>query len=196
MEAFESFVALSMQSEGLVVAGATKFKLKLQTRRQDRVEMQVHGYEVDLVGARKDKLVLATVKSFFGSDGVRAPEVTGEAENSSGYKLLNRLEVRNGVVAEAARLYGYQENQIEMRLYAGKFKSPIHEEAVRAWCKTQVVGSGPIQVFSVDQIVDSVLAQAESNTYQDNPVLVALKVLRESERYRVSKEKHKTKTKS
>jgi hypothetical protein len=44
----------------------------------------VHGYEVDLLGARADLLVFATVKSFFGSLGVEAKDVnlTGRQELS------------------------------------------------------------------------------------------------------------------
>ncbi len=34
--------------------------------------VQTHGYEVDLVGARSDRLVLATVQSYLGSRGVVA----------------------------------------------------------------------------------------------------------------------------
>jgi hypothetical protein len=62
VEAFESFVAVALEAEGLVVSSAVKFPVRLQTRRVDRVEIQTHGYEVDLVGARADRLVLATVK--------------------------------------------------------------------------------------------------------------------------------------
>ncbi|MFL5826734.1 MAG: hypothetical protein ACJ76V_09445, partial [Thermoleophilaceae bacterium] len=50
-------------------------------------EMQTHGYEVDLVAARADRLVLATVKSFFGSRGVVADHVTGETTSERGRKL-------------------------------------------------------------------------------------------------------------
>ena len=83
MEAFESFVAVALEAEGLVVSSAVKFPVRLQTRRVDRVEIQTHGYEVDLVGARADRLILATVKSALGSRGVVAEHVTGETTNES-----------------------------------------------------------------------------------------------------------------
>lgn len=51
------------EAEGLVVSEAIKFPVRLQTRRKDHVEIQTHGYEVDLVGARAAELVLASVKS-------------------------------------------------------------------------------------------------------------------------------------
>ncbi len=191
MEAFESFVALALESEGLVVSEAVKFKIALQTKRKDRVEIQEHGYEVDLVAARADKLVLASVKSFFGSKGVQAKQVAGLSGGSgdSGYKMLNRLEVRDGILAEAAKIYGYSEDQVEFRLYVGHFSNIQQELETRAWCASQIVGSGPIRVFSVDEIVGVVKAKAESKTYLNNPALVALKVLQEAEQYSAKKAK-------
>src|ERR1700685_2378675 len=97
MEAFESFVALAMEAEGLVVSEAIKFPVRLETRRKDHREIQTHGYEVDLVGANADRLVLASLKSYFASRGVVAEHVTGETTNSvvsRRYSLLNRPEVR------------------------------------------------------------------------------------------------------
>lgn len=197
MEAFESFVALAMESEGLVVSEAVKFKIALQTKRQDKVEIQEHGYEVDLVAARADKLVLASVKSFFGSYGVKAKEVSGSSGGAgdSGYKMLNRPEVRDGILAEAAKTYGYSEDQVEFRLYVGHFQSIQQELETRQWCSSQIVGSGPIRVFSVDEIVGAVKAKAESKTYLNNPALVALKVLQEAEQYSAKKAKHQEQAK-
>lgn len=57
MEAFESFVALALEAEELVVSEALKFPVTRQTPSG----LQTHGYEVDLVGARADRLVLASV---------------------------------------------------------------------------------------------------------------------------------------
>ena len=185
MEAFESFVALAMETEGLVVSEAVKFKLQLPTKKVKTNEIQEHGYEVDLVGARADKLVLASVKSFFGSAGVKAQEVAGKTgkRGDSGYKMLNRKDVRDGILRSAAKTYGYQENQVEFRLYVGHFMSVKQELETREWCDGQIVGSGPIRVFSVDEIVDVVKAKASSKTYLNNPALVALKVLQEAEEY-------------
>jgi hypothetical protein len=64
-----------------VVSDAIKFPVRLQTRRRDHVEVQTHGYEVDLVGARADRLVLASVKLYLGSRGVVAEHVTGETKD-------------------------------------------------------------------------------------------------------------------
>jgi hypothetical protein len=68
MEAFESFVALALETEGLVVSEALRFDIPRQTTSG----LQTHGYEVDLVGARQDLLVLASVKSYFGCSYVKA----------------------------------------------------------------------------------------------------------------------------
>src|ERR1700722_4913359 len=64
-----------------MVSSGIKFSVKGQTRKATK-EIQKHGYEVDLVGARADKLVLASVKSFFGSQRVRAKDVTGDGANA------------------------------------------------------------------------------------------------------------------
>jgi hypothetical protein len=105
VESFEQFVAVAMEAEGLIVSEAVKFPVERQTRKATYTERQTHGYEVDLVGARADRLVLATVKSFFGSRGVVAEHVMGsggDLRSRNGYILLNDPQVRDGVVAAAA----------------------------------------------------------------------------------------------
>jgi hypothetical protein len=109
VEAFESFVAVALEADDFVVSGGVKFRVKLPTRKAAYTEEQTHGYEVDLVGARADRLVLASVKSAFGSRGVVAEHVTGETSNQAAsrrYRLLNDKVVRSRVVAEAAKRYG------------------------------------------------------------------------------------------
>jgi len=87
MESFESFVALALEDEGLVVSEAVKFRVKRRTAKTSHEETQTHGFEVDLVGARADRLVLATVKSFFGSRGVVADHVTGRGGTPAQQRL-------------------------------------------------------------------------------------------------------------
>ncbi len=77
MESFEQFLAVALEAEGLIVSEAVKFPVRRQTRKVLHDEVQTHGYQVDLVGARADRLVLATVKSFLGSRGVVAEHVMG-----------------------------------------------------------------------------------------------------------------------
>jgi hypothetical protein len=179
MEAFESFVALALETEGLVVSEALKFPVAQQTTSG----LQTHGYEVDLVGARADRLVLASVKSYFGSRGVVAEHVAGEAAQpaqNKRYALFNNPVVRDEVVAGAGERFGYSPAQMELRLYVGKFAaatSGSHEQKIREWCAQQVVGAGPIRVIGVNEVVAQVGTVASSKQYRDNAVLVTMKVL-------------------
>lgn len=179
VEAFESFVALALETEKLVVSEALKFPVQQQTTSG----LQTHGYEVDLVGARSDRLVLASVKSFFGSAGVAADHVAGTASQDAynkRYALLNNPTVRDTVVLGAAERFGYSPDQIQLRLYVGKFagaKAGEHKRRIEAWCADQHVGGGPIQVIGVDDVVEKVRKVAENKQYRDNAALVTMKLL-------------------
>lgn len=183
MESFEQFVAVAMEAEGLIVSEAVKFSVQRQTRKVVHDEVQTHGYEVDLVGARSDRLVLATVKSFLGSRGVVAEHVMGTGGDlrfRNLYLLLNDTVIRSGVVSSAAKRYGYAENQVRVRLYVGRFAAPVkhtHEPVIREWAATQIVGGGPIEVYGLPDVIQVVRKVAGSKTYRDNPVLVTMKVL-------------------
>jgi hypothetical protein len=181
MEAFESFVALALETEDLVVSEALKFPVTKQTSSG----LQTHGYEVDLVGARADRLVLASVKSYFGSRGVVADHVTAtaaRAEHNRRYALLNDPIVREAVLKGAATRFGYDLDRVRLRLYVGRFAGArpgetSHEQRVREWCATQSAGGGAIEVIDVHQVVSRVKQVATTKTYRDNAALVAIKVL-------------------
>ncbi len=183
MESFEQFVAVAMEAEGLIVSEAVKFPVQRKTQKLVHDEIQTHGYEVDLIGARADRLVLATVKSFFGSRGVVADHVRGTGGDQRArnlYLLLNDPTIRDGVVAAASERYGYRQDQVTLRLYVGRFAAPTkgtHERAIREWASTQHVGSGPIEVYGLGDVTEAVRTAAASKTYRDNPVLVTMKVL-------------------
>jgi len=183
MEAFEQFVALALEAEGFVVTSSIKFPVTKRTGKSAYPELQTHGYEVDLIGARSDRLVLASVKSFFGSRGVAAEDVIGTSKltrQNKLYAMLNDPPVRSGVIRGAAKTYGYRVKQVELRLYAGKFAAPTlgtHEGKIRAWCNLQHAGGGPIRVFCAADVVASVRNLATKKQYRDNPVLATLKVL-------------------
>jgi hypothetical protein len=185
VESFEQFCAVALEHEGLVVSEAVKFPVTRQTKKTTP-EIQTHGYEVDLVGARADQLVLATVKSYFGSHGVHSDHVKGvggSVTQRSRYKLLNDPFIRTEVVKQAAKRYGYRVRDVRLRLYVGRFAgraAGAHEAEIRRWAKSQRVGGGPIEVFSLDDVVDSVRQVASSTTYRNNPVLVTMKVLNEA----------------
>ena len=95
-----------------------------------------------------------------------------------------RLErSQDGPIRAAAKRYGYRRDQVELRLYVGRFAGRTrgeHEERIRAWCRKQKVGTGPIKVIGLDEVVARVRQEAESKQYRDNPVLVTLKVLHEA----------------
>jgi hypothetical protein len=183
VEAFEQFVAVALESEGFVVSEAVKFPVAVQTSRASYKEMQTHGFEVDLVAARADRLVLATVKSFFGSRGVVAEHVIGETDNLAWrkrYALLNDPNIRDAVMNGAAERFGYRLDQVELRLYVGKFAGAVsgsHEQRIRHWCASQRVGAGAIDVIGVKEVVSKAIAVAQNKQYRDNPSLVAIKVL-------------------
>jgi hypothetical protein len=180
VEAFEQFVALDLEADGLVVSEAIKFPVKRRTRRADRPEIQTHGYEVDLIGARSDMLVLATVKSFFGSRGVHIREVSGEGGNTRAYAFLNDAIIRDGVVNAACERYGYRPDQLRVRLYVGKFAGSAkadQEAIIRAWCSSQWIGGGPIEVRSLHDIIAKIRRVSSSTMYRDNAVIVTMKVL-------------------
>lgn len=184
MEAFEAFVALALEEEGFVVSPAVKFPVRRRTGKTRYEEWQEHGYEVDLVGARSDLLVLATVKSFFGSRGVTADAVTGRHQQARGmYRVLNDPDIRNGVVEVASERYGYPQAQVELRLYVGRFAGRArgkHEQQIREWAASQQIGRGPIKVVGLTEVVRAVRQAADRTQYRDNPALVAVKVLGEA----------------
>lgn len=108
VEAFEGVVAVALEAEELVGSSGVKFPVARETRKAARVEIQTHGYEVDLIGARADKLVLASVKSMLGSRGIVAEHVTGTGGDLALRKrdaLLNDKELRGEVIRAAARRY-------------------------------------------------------------------------------------------
>jgi hypothetical protein len=183
MEAFEQFVAIALEADGFVVSEAVKFPVTRKIGKAARTEQATYGYEVDLVGARQDRLVLATVKSFLGSRGVTAEHVIGETTQDNGrqlYVLLHDPEIRSGVVSAAAERYGYSVKQVQVRLYVGKFAAPkrgTHEKRIRSWAAAQRVGVGPIVVQGLDDVVSRVCAAAAHKQYRDNPVLTTMKVL-------------------
>jgi hypothetical protein len=181
-----------MRAENLHVSGPIKFKVRKQTKKTSKIEFQTHGYEVDLVGMRKDKLVLASVKSFFGSGGVFFNDVAAiKGHSGSGYKMLNDRKLRDAMIQEACSLYGYKPNEVEVRLYAGKFNGK-DEHRVREWCAAEIAGGGPIEVYNLVEVMDTVIELAKSKTYIDDPALVAVKAMgiAEQNRNKLQKKSH------
>jgi hypothetical protein len=188
VEAFEQFVAVYLEQQGYVVSSAVKFPFTRQTRRRGYPEFQTHGYEVDLIAARADHLILASVKSFLGSRGVVADHVIGLSGNTRANKLyviLNDREIRRSIVRQAAKRYGYKYSQVQLGLFVGRFSGPTvgeHERRVRVWCNRQRVGTSPIMVLSLADMVDTVIhAATDAKQYRDNPVLMTMRLLNAAE---------------
>ncbi len=183
MEAFEHVVKVYLEHQGYVVTNNIKFYVRRQTGRRAYAEFQTHGYDMDIVAARADELLLGSVKSYFGSQGVTRGFFKGlarEGERTAFARatIFNEPDVREGVLEEAQRIYGYELNKIHLALFVGKFGGGMHEADIRGHLAQLEVGGQPVSVIGIHEIADSLLRIADSKTYHDDPVVMTLKVLR------------------
>lgn len=190
MEAFEHVVKVAMETEDLIVASNLKFPVKRQTRKLLTEEEQTHGYEVDLVGVRHDRLVLASVKSYFGSRGVNSQGFQGIADESKTthfdrYKLFNEIDIQDGVVRAAANQFGFPEEQVQLRLYVGKFASITEQESVTTHLREPSDGRRAVEVISLDQVIDRLFTMIHKKTYLNDPVVMTLKALNHAGKLRL-----------
>jgi hypothetical protein len=184
VEGFEHIVKVAMEAEGFIVSGNLKFPVK---RKDKKGREQTHGYEIDLVGAKKDKLVLASVKSYFGSIGVNKNSfiqlaniknpTSRQKRNYNLYKIFNYEEVRKGVIRSATKRFGYHPHEVEIRLYAGKFRNEDDKKAITNHLGKIKAGGGPIKVFALDQIFDELFKVLDKKTYFNDPVIMTLKAI-------------------
>ena len=183
MEAFEHVVTVYLEAQGYVVSNNVKFFVRRQTGRRAYPEFQTHGYDVDVVAARQDQLLLGSVKSYFGSQGItrgffKGLAQPGERTVYARATIFNEPEVRNGVLREAKRVYGYPLGKMRLALFVGKFGGGTHEGDIRTHLNRLRVGGGPVQVFGVREIAESLVSLADRKTYLDDPVVMTLKMLR------------------
>ena len=184
MEAFEHLVKVALEHERYVVSSNMKFPVRKRTKKRQREEYQEHGYEVDLVGARRDSLILASVKSFFGSSGVSRQGFEGVADSNKKthfklYALFNDETVRQGVVKAASERFGYSPSLISLWLCVGKFRSG-HQEAItkhlehgiRPFCNEVIV-------MGLHDIMRGITERSRSRTYLNDPVVMTIKALEE-----------------
>jgi hypothetical protein len=179
MEGFEHLVKVALEAEGYVVTSNLKFPVRRRTSKQAYDEHQTHGYEVDLVGAKCNALVIA---SFFGSIGVNRQGFLGIADGAKKthfglYKIFNEDEIRDGVIDEAAKRFGYSADKIYVRLYVGKFK-PGDVVDVRRHVRQIRAGAGQIEVIGLDEVLRRLLPLADVKTYINDPVVITLKALK------------------
>lgn len=183
MEAFEHVVKVYLESLGYVVTGGVKFPVRRRiVKKSGKIERQEHGYEVDLVAARHDRLILGSVKSFFGSRGVNRQGFPGIADKSKRthfkrYTMLNDRVIRNGIFKGAAKLYGYPKSRISMALYVGKF-CRTDEDLVRSHLGVPLRSRPSINVVGLSEIVKELQLLADRRTYINDPVVMTLKVLK------------------
>lgn len=180
MEAYEHVVKVMLEGEGYVVATNVKFPVRMRTRKTAYEEHQEHGYEVDIVAARKDRLLLASVKSFFGSQGVAKSGfrvVYGREHDDQGkYKIFNDETLRDSIIAAAAARYGYEVRDVRLALYAGRFKNGA-EAPIRAHLSSVTAGGGPIEVFRNDEVCRKLVRLLDSKMYVNDPVAMTLRAL-------------------
>ena len=182
MEAFEQVVKVFLEAKGYVVTSNVKFPVRRKTKKVRYDEYQTHGYEVDIVAARYDSLILGSVKSFFGSVGVNRQGFRGIADSSRpthfrNYTIFNEHEIREGILLEAEKRYGYPRSQIQFCLFVGRFKAG-DETIITNHLSGIAAGAGPIRVVNLRSMVEGLLEAAQSKTYYNDPVVVTLKALK------------------
>jgi hypothetical protein len=183
MEAFEHVAKVFLETQGYAVSTNVKFRVRRRTRKQAYEEFQEHGYEVDLVAARADELLLGSAKSYFGSHGFSRQFFREIADPKKkplweSEKLFNETEVQEGVLKRCVERFNYPRERIFLALFVGKFRKG-HEDDIRAHLGNLRFGGGAVRLFDLKTIAAGVVAEAERKTYRDDPVIVALKCLHE-----------------
>lgn len=180
MEAFEHVARVFLESQGYVVSSNLKFPVTRPTRKKSYEESQTHGYEVDLVGARADRLLLCSCKSFFGSHGASRSGFKGLSPSTGKehgkYWLFNDDDIVTEVTKQAAKKYGYKVSQVRLALIAGHFKKNDEEEI-----KKHLAGVG-VDVYGPDVVAAALLGLLESKTYKDDSVVMTLKLFKAADR--------------
>ena len=176
MEAFEHIVKVFLETQGYVVTTNVKFPVKRKTKKTNYEEYQTHGYEVDIIGARSNSLLLGSVKSFFGSGGVSRQGFKEIADASkkthfNQYNIFNVPEIRDGILKEVSSKYGYPGEQIQLCLFVGRF-SFGEEQIITSYLKKK-----RIKVYNLQMIVEGLLKAAKPSTYTNDPVVVTVKAL-------------------
>jgi hypothetical protein len=174
MEAFEHVTKVWLETKGYAVTSGVKFPVRLKTKKTEREEFQTHGYEIDLVAARNDELILVSVKSFFGSHGFSFDAFNEES-------LFGRREVLEGILLEAQNRYGYPRKAIQIWLAVGRFRNE-NEMLISEHLAVLSQRSVPMRIVKLEEIVDGIITAAHKKTYLDDPVIVTLKCLIESKR--------------
>ena len=173
MESYEHVAKVWLESKGYAVSSGVKFMLKLPTKKKVWDEEQEHGYEVDLVAARGDKLVLVNVKSYFGSKGLSLVGLKRE-------NMFSRDEVWKGILKGACDLYGYSKDQVELWVIAGRVRR-VEQTRVRDFLKEFSERWGlRTEFFSAVDVAKGLIAATDSKTYVNDPVIATVRTFRET----------------
>lgn len=173
MESYEHVAKIWIEAQGFVVSSGVKFMLKLPTKKKSRKEAQEHGYEVDLIAARQDRLVLVNVKSYFGSKGLGLTGLKNE-------KMFSRDQVWEGIITGACHRYGYSRDKIELWVVAG-LVSPRNKTAILKYLQTLATDRDtPTRFFDATDVAQGLVDSTESKTYFNDPVIATVRTLREA----------------
>jgi len=184
LEAFEQLVKVYLEHQRYVVTTNVKFAARRKTKKTAYDEYQTHGYEIDVVAARHGSLVLGSVKSFLGSGGVDRQGFRGIADESKTcyfghYAIFNDPDLRAQILAGASERFGYPLSQIVLKLFVGRFRPSDKDDVIRHLTAIKV-GAGPVGVVSINAIMDGLIEASRSKTYYNEPVIMTIKALRES----------------
>jgi hypothetical protein len=184
VEAFEHLVKVYLETQGYIVTSNVKFPVRRKTKKAKYSEYQEHGYEVDIVGGRHDRLLLGSVKSFFGSRGVDRQGFKGLADLGKRtvferYTMFNETEVRDGIMLAASQQYGYPTANIQFCLFVGNFVEGDKQIIIEHLNKISI-GSGPIIVHDLKTIITGLLKASQSKTYYNDPIIITLKALKQA----------------
>jgi len=170
MESFEHVTRVWMETQGYVVSSGVKFPVRLRTKKKAQEEYQVHGYEIDLVGARRNKLILVNVKSYFGSHGLTLERLEKE-------KLFGNSIVLDGVLEGAMNRYGFKKNLIELWVVAGKVTSGRRTK-IESFLKHFAASHRlKTKLITVETIAEGLASQATKKMYINDPVIATVKCL-------------------
>ena len=176
MESFEHVCKVALEWDGFVVTSGVKFPVTRRTKKRAYEETQTHGYEVDLVGANRNKLILAECKSYLASAGVLLSDF--DLDDPKGFKMINDPQLRRGMVSVACERYGYSLDQVSVRLYAGNVKRKRGQtgRSAEAALRDRLTELG-VTLVTLQDIVSNIRAAAGPTHYLNDPVLMTVKAL-------------------
>ena len=181
MDGLDQIASLYLEIEGFAVSRRVIFPVETVVYKAMRTERQTEVFEIDLVAARADKIRLCSVKSFLTSQEIGRQGFKGIADEGlrkthfDEYKLFNDPNIRRQVTELACQKYGYQTDQVELVLFAGKVKAG--QEAMIRQHLESLAPHGLVTVLTAKEILPKVLEHCEQNISLNNPIVTMTKLL-------------------